>query len=258
MFARKIPSLLDVMISDATKNASADPLYECRMGWCTQCACIKADIENKFGPVEYRTEPRMLPTKDKILPCISIQSKEALTFDMINDMGIFKPTISLVRTSEVLARMPSSAEIGNALKTYISSGGKVIVGSRSVVTGDVVIVRNPISLDGARYTDMLVMKSKFLDSYARLPSSEFEVFQNAVPVAATELTAEDLIGWPQDDGRYYYRKGADIFEVSPGSIITANGNAVTEEMAARLEIKRQQDDSLDSILDGDVSVKLGY
>lgn len=86
MNATKLPSLLDLMIDKARTEGMPDPLYECKMGWCTQCSCNKAEAKSVFGNIHYRTEPTMPPVPGKILPCIFTQTKFSATLEDVKSL----------------------------------------------------------------------------------------------------------------------------------------------------------------------------
>ena len=137
----------------------------------------------------------------------------------------------------MLARLPTQTEIGSKLKTLIFNAGRVVVGSRQVISDNDVIVRNPQSLDGVHFTDMLVSQDTFLKTYGKNATVEFSVFSKSVPIQGVRITTNDLLHWPVDaDGKRYYEKSGERFEVSSGTVITENGNAITDDMMRRLII----------------------
>jgi hypothetical protein len=236
VIAKKLPSLLDLMIAKARLEGTPDPLYECKMGWCTQCSCNKEDIQNTFGKVHYRTEPTMPPVAEKLLPCISTQTKYGIAMDDVRSLYTGH-NVQVIKLSTVLARMPAEEEVGGVLKSLVALNGKIVVGNRVDITCSTVIVRNPRPIGNNKFTDMAIASDKFLKSYDRLPGTTFEVFNTSKPVNGFSVTEAVYAAWPRDDdGKAYYVSGRDIYEVGVGSIITTNGNALTEELLARVKI----------------------
>lgn len=236
MNAVKLPSILDLMLANAGKEGFADPAYECKMGWCTQCACDKSEINKLFGEVEYRTEPTMPTIADKILPCISTQRKFSLNFDDVR-LLIGKSNAEITKLSVVYARSPSPIEIGTVLKSLVVANGKVVVGARNEITKNSIILRGATLLPNGRYSEILVPVDKFLQSYGSLPSQKFEEFKSAKPLSAFYITNEVVAAWEKDgDGKCYYRSGRDTYEVGVGTVITSNGNALTGEQMSRVHL----------------------
>jgi hypothetical protein len=236
MNATKLPSLLELMIDKASIEGTPDPLYECKMGWCTQCACNKDEVKISFGEIHYRTEPIMPPVPGKILPCISTQTKFSATLEDVKSL-FNEPNVHVIKLSTVHARTPSAEEVGKTLKSLVLMNGKVVVGSRTELSEASVIVRNPKPIASGKYTDMVIDADKFLKSYDRLPGSDFEVFSVSKPVNGFCITESVIESWPKDDdGKTYYKSGRDIYQVGVGSIITVNGNALTDELMSRVNI----------------------
>lgn len=235
MHARKLPTILELMESNV--DDGLQPIHECRMGWCTQCSCNKSDVESRFGKVEYRSEPSIPPIAGKVLPCISTQAKGAEEFDKVKMLFEHAPNAKVMKKSTIFARLPDASEIGSQHKTLVVANGKLVVGQRELLTSDSVIVRNPKELAPGKHSEMVVAKGKFLKTYGQLPAgAKYEIFKDAKPVLAFQITEEVAAQWNKDGGKMYYRNGRETVEVFVGTTITENGKAITEDMAKRLEI----------------------
>lgn len=236
MHAKRLPTILDLMIAEAGANGLS-PVYECKSGWCTQCSCKKEDVERLYGQVSYRSEPVIPTTKDKILPCISTQTKFSERLEDLINFAV-NPNVEVIRKSVILARAPASNELGTQLKTLVVSNGKLIVGNRAVIEPDSVIVRNPVALSQGKYSDMLVSREKFFDTYGAYPGDEFTTFASAKPVLAYKITPDIANSWRKDpDGKMYFSSGKDTYLVDVGTIITVNGTAITDAIANRIELR---------------------
>lgn len=241
MYAKRLPSVLELL----EQSAGADGLQinsECRMGWCTQCSCDKSDVEKILGPVGYRSEPSIPPTSGKILTCISTQKKATEDIDGVRFLFDLRPNASVVKKNSILARLPEPHEIGGVHKTLVVVKGKVVVGQRNNVEHDSIVVRSQKELAPGKFSEMIVSAEKFTRTYGRIPSSSaFSEFKDAKPVQAYLITPDVAALWKKDGGRMYYADGKDTVEVFVGSVITVNGKAITDDMATRLELRREKE-----------------
>ena len=236
MHAKKLPTILELMEADSA--GAVKPNHECRMGWCTQCACNKQDIEKAFGAVTYRSEPSIPPVQGKVLTCISTQAKSGEDLEKLKLLFDYQFNVQVMKKGTVLARLPLKEEIGSAHKTLVVANQKIVVGQRATIQEDSVIVRNPREISPGKNTDILVTKAQFVKTYGSLPeTTTFKAFSEAKPVNGFRITEEIAHKWSKDSGRMYFKNGRETHEVFIGTVITENGKAVTEEMAKRLEIR---------------------
>lgn len=238
MYAKPLPSLLELMIEKSETAGSVS--FECKNGWCTQCACDKTVLNRIFGPTEYRTPPVIPPTQGKILPCISTQVKFSEDLSYVQSV-IEQPNILIHKNESLLARLPSIHEIGSELKTLGLVNNKVMVVNRTTISQDSVILRKakPISLN--RHVELLTTQLAFFREYGEHPSEEFKRFTTSRPTKGYQLTHAALSAWPVDpDGKHYYRTARETFEVGVGTIISVNGFAVTADMGRSLTFESLQ------------------
>ena len=243
MHAKKLPTILDLLTQNPA--ASVTVSSQCRMGWCTQCACDKTRVKELFGETQYRSEPSVPPVDGKILTCLSVQTKTSETFDMLTAyFGHTPPQVRVQKQGFILARLPRPSEIGAVIKTLVVSQGRLIVGQRSNITCQDVIVRNPVQVAPDKYTEILASREAFMRSYNRLPAvdSSYERFDESNAVPAYVITNELAAAWRKDpDGRMYFRQGKETYEVSVGTVITVNGVAITDDLAKKVHIQPASD-----------------
>jgi hypothetical protein len=232
MQRHRIPVLLEEYKALARKKGLPEPNSECKAGWCLQCQCPKALMQELFGDVEYIVEPSMPPFAGSMLPCISRRSVP--TFNLVEMYTLVKSFAPqqighIFRKEPVFARLFSDSEIGSLHRSKTNSGVEI---KAVQITTEHILVKQRLDLPpgvGEAVVDASVFKAR----YVTQPTHEFLPYSDKNGVEAVLLTHDIIQDLSTNDGPIYVKYNREVMSVIAGDVVTNVGVLIRKEMLGK-------------------------
>lgn len=243
----RIPTLLQELLELSSRNQADPPNFECQAGWCQQCQCSLADIQNHFGEVEYIVEPSLPTIAGTILPCVS--RRLVPTIDIEHLLSVCKnlggASHALKRSSGIWARI--APELVGQVYNVTTPAGKIITSTE--IGHDSVVVKRNLN-DPSGVNESIVQLDQFINRYGIAPRNTFEQFYDHVGIHCYRIE-QSLIDQLSEIGTQPYVKvNNDVFSLVHGDVITLSGGFIKVESLKRdFQLEKIQAEPADGIHD---------